>query len=110
MSSSFGSDVYSGAASFGRFTAIISAVVLSLLAVALIALGIDLIYNKHIPEQIPTDNKTPMSNKQKGWILIAISIVLLVMSWGWVWVTEKYKFAAAVGGVGSAVNVFKSVI
>jgi hypothetical protein len=43
-----------------------------------------------------------------GWILIGVGLVLLVSSWGWYWISHRYKFAAAVGGVDTGIQMFKN--
>ena len=86
-----GSEIYSGAAGVGRVSAIIGAVIATLVGVGFIVGGIYLVAR--------TDNKTG------GWVLIGVGVLAIIISWLWVYLTRRSKFLAAVGGVDTGLQL-----
>lgn len=157
-------ELYSGMASFGRTTAYISAIIVTILSVIMIVFGVITLNNKNqyvkttgtvtnlncSPnennieycetdyEYMTSSDKLSASSTSKGkskyhkgekinvwyekenqaiaylekpdpkltgWLIIGLAILLVLMSWGWVWMTRHYKFAAAMQGTSSALNI-----
>lgn len=55
----------------------------------------------------PTDFTTWPRSKTIGWIMLVIGIVLAITSWVYWWVVNRFKFAAAASGVGTAWDIIK---
>jgi len=92
---SVGSDIYSGAAGVGRFSAIIGAVIATIVGVGFIVGGIYLVAR--------TDNKTG------GWVLIIVGLLAIIISWIWVYLTQRSKFLAAAGGVDTGLQIISAI-
>ena len=87
---SAGQEIYSGFAGLGRLSAIISAIIATIVGLILIGWGIWLIGQT--------------SNSVGGWILIGLGIFAILISWGWVYLTERSKFLASLGGVDTTLQ------
>lgn len=96
------SEIYSGAAGFGRTIAIISAIFFTVIGIGLIVFGIYLLLSKS------NDDQSSSSRKGTGIISIIFGALFIIIPWVWVLLTQESKFIAAIGGVGEGVNIIRS--
>lgn len=106
--SSLGSDLYSGAAGFGRIWAVISAIFATLVGVIFLIAGIFLVVSKPAPQK-RDDPPQKGSPKVAGGICIFVAIMIITMSWLMVYLTRHSKFAAAAYGTGAGINMIRGI-
>jgi hypothetical protein len=106
--SSVGSELYSGAAGFGRIWAVISACFATLVGIILLAVGILMLVVKPTP---PKRGDPPQKGNPKvaGGILIFVAIMIVTLSWLMVYLTRHSKFAAAAMGVGGGIDLIRHI-
>lgn len=109
---SVGQTVYTGAAEFGKFYAIFTAVVATLVGILFITWGIYILdsagkpVHPNPPKGTPANTQPPNTvNPSSGWILIVVGILSIFFAWLWVYLTTRYQFLAAATGVYGAVRI-----
>jgi len=109
MSSSLGSNLYSGLAEVGFPLSVISAVATTFLCGSIIYMGMQIKKGKvNPPPSIP--GKEPLTPDQRGNLLIGMGVFLITISWLWTWLAYRYKSIAALSAVGSMLTLISSFL
>jgi hypothetical protein len=114
MASTSSPGFYSDAASFGIVMSDIRAIIGVIVGIALICFGIYTRSHflpaqppKHQSQTVPLDIVTARQNQMMGNIIIVLGVLTIIGSLLLTWLAHKYKFIAAMQGVGTGLQMFK---
>lgn len=96
------SGAYTGAADIGKISSIIGAVAGTLIGGIFTLTGIELIIN---PGPDPK-NPQNLQSRFPGYLLTFMGLAIIIFAWIMVWLAQKYKIAAAMGGVETISRLF----